>query len=560
MSDAAKGALAALAIFFVFFLAGILLDAPLITGEDALAWILAAGIPAMVITIVIRVGARIRVRRSGSQAQSLRAGITSAILVGLAFGGMMVVSIEAFDLNSRLSPALIVLNFVLAVAIGGAALTVFVNSWVAESDRRIRLLEEAIAVNTMREEVAGITEGLRVVLNSDIDDALAPARVSIEERLIDQERLVTADHWESIAGELRSAANKTVKPLSRRLWSTTAAQSQPIRFRWVLRNVITKQPFQPLLLSIVTLTGLVDEIATYGLLRGTLSMAGAILVIYILLGGANIAMNRWPQHHAAIFISTIIVAMSAGLANFPVRESVGTRYTWFEFIVGFVLGTIAILMTSSIGSIRTHRDDVARTFQAEIDRELVQSIAASRQAAQLARESARILHGSVQTRLIACAIAIEQAAEIRDVDAFQSALHEAGEILRAPTRGDEQAETTVAEEVQRKVGLWAGLCSIDVAISPEVAAMNGRRARDVGRVVEEGLSNAVRHGRAKAITVSVEPSESGAADGVVVVVEDNGNGPGDGERGLGSSMLDGVSSSWELSALEPGSQLRVSLS
>lgn len=62
------------------------------------------------------------------------------------------------------------------------------------------------------------------------------------------------------------------------------------------------------------------------------------------------------------------------------------------------------------------------------------------------------------------------------------------------------------------------------------------------------------------MSVLVEPSESGAADGVVVVVEDNGNGPGDGERGLGSSMLDGVSSSWELSALEPGSQLRVSLS
>ena len=189
----------------------------------------------------------------------------------------------------------------------------------------------------------------------------------------------------------------------------------------------------------------------------------------------------------------------------------------------------------------------------------MQSIAASRHSAQLARESARILHGSVQTRLIACAVAIEHTSEAEDAEAFQAALHEAQQILQSPMRGEDIAEMTIADEVQRKVGLWAGLCSIDVAISPEVATLNGRVARDVGRVVEEGLSNAIRHGRAKAMSVRVGSTGTDVADGVVVVVEDNGNGSGDGERGLGSSMLDGVSSRWELSALEPGSRLRAVL-
>jgi signal transduction histidine kinase len=388
--------------------------------------------------------------------------------------------------------------------------------------------------------VADINERLRVALNSDIDDALAPARVSIEDRLIEQERAVTNDDWEAIAGELRSAANNTVKPLSRRLWVSTAAQSRPIRFRWVLRNVITKQPFQPLLLSIVTLTGLVEAVAIYGWLQGILSVAGAILVIYVLLGGANIAMTRWPQHHAGIFVSVTIVAMSAGLLNFPIRDFAGTRYTWFEFIVGFVLGTVAILLTSSIGSIRTHRDDVARTFQADIDRETVQLMTTSRQAAQLARESARILHGSVQTRLIACAVAIEQAVESQDAEAYRVALHEAQQILRAPMQSDDRAETTVAEEVQRKVGLWQGLCSIGVDLDPQIAVMSGRRARDVGRVVEEGLSNAIRHGGAKEISVRVAAGQEGSAPGGDDVVDEKdlladnavGGGSGDGEGAL----------------------------
>jgi signal transduction histidine kinase len=559
VNAATKDALTALGIFTVFFLAGVLLDAPLISGQNALAWILAAGIPALIITILIRVYTKIRVRRSGSDAQSLKTALTGSVIFGFVFGVMLAASIDAFGLNSRLSPALIVLTFVLTVAIGGTALIVFVNSWVAERERRARLLEEAIAVNAMREDMADINERLRVALNSDIDDALAPARVSIEDRLIEQERAVTNDDWEAIAGELRSAANNTVKPLSRRLWASTAAQSRPIRFRWVLRNVVTKQPFQPLLLSIVALTGLVDEIATYGLVQGTLSIAGAIVVIFVLLGGANIVMKRKPQHHAAIFITTIVIAMSLGLVNFPVREAAGTRYTWLEFLVGFVLGTIAILVTSSIGSIRTHRDDVARTFQADIDREAVQLMTTSRQAAQLARESARILHGTVQTRLIACAVAIEQAAESNDAEAYQVALHEAQQILRAPVPSDDRTETMIAEEVQRKVGLWQGLCSIGVDLDPQIAVMSGRRARDVGRVVEEGLSNAIRHGGAKEISVRVTEGQVGSASGgdVVVVIEDNGSGPGSGKLGLGSSLLDSVSQTWELKATGSGARLSV---
>ena len=560
MNAALRNVLASAAVFALFFAVGMLVDAPAVSRENATGWVLAVGIPSLIITIVIRVYTRIRVRRSGNYAQSMRHAVTSSTLFGLAFGAMVVMGIELLGLAALMSPALIITTLGITVFIGGTALAAFENSWIAERERRTRLLEEAIAVNAMREDMVDINERLRVALNSDIDDALTPARVSIEERLIEQERLVTDDDWEAIAGELRSAANDTVKPLSRRLWSITAARMRPIRFRWVLRNVITKQPFQPLLLSILALTGIANGVTTYGWALGILGVLGAIVAIYVLLGGANVAMKRWPQHHAAIFITATIAAMGAGLLNFPLRQLADSRFTWLEFIFGAILGTIAILMTSSIGSIRTHRDDVARTFQADIDREAVQVMTTSRQAAQLARESARILHGSVQTRLIACAVAIEQAAESKDTEAYQAALREAQQALHAPVPGDERAHSTMAEEVQRKVGLWEGLCSIRVELDPDVAALSGRRARDVGRVVEEGLSNAIRHGGAREIAVRVtggQPGSAFGADGVAVVIEDNGSGPGGGEPGLGSSLLDSVSQTWELEATGSGARLSV---
>ena len=202
---------------------------------------------------------------------------------------------------------------------------------------------------------------------------------------------------------------------------------------------------------------------------------------------------------------------------------------------------------------RTYRDDVARTFQAEIDRELIESIAASRQVAQLARESARILHGTVQTRLIACAVAIERASQTRDVEAFQSALREAHDVLTEPARHDQADGAALGDEVQRKVSLWSGLCAINIDIAPELNDIGGRIARDVGRVVEEGLSNAIRHGAATSIEISVTRENAT----IVVVIQDNGLGPQRGERGLGSAVLDGLSESWELSAVPSGSRLRV---
>ena len=57
----------------------------------------------------------------------------------------------------------------------------------------------------------------------------------------------------------------------------------------------------------------------------------------------------------------------------------------------------------------------------------------------------------------------------------------------------------------------------------------------------------------------VAEGQEGSASGgdVVVVIEDNGSGPGSGNAGLGSSLLDSVSQTWELKATSSGARLSV---
>ena len=554
MNAATRRILIQFALLGAFFIGSIGASFTVVTIDSLNAWVYVSAITAVATTLTFDAAWSLWKRTTGGRTLSTRGTVAFSAGIGTAYAIARMLSIQAFGLTPENDALVSFTSSVLTISLIGAALSALITGRRLEEERRRRLLDEGIAVATARQDVIEIAQRMHMTLETDIDTVLAPARRSIEECLADQERLLSQDDWFTAAQQLRSAAQDTVKPLSRELWSRTAARLAPVTARSVLGNIMTRQPFRPLMLTfILLLTGFSAAVDFYGWVWGIGVMGLGVLLIFVILGTANMAMRRWPQHHAALFITGSLVLQLGTLLNFPFRTLGGApAYTWAEAMTAMFIGILLILLTSGAGSLRAHRDDVVRTFQADIDRELMESIAASRQVARLARESARILHGTVQTRLIACAVAIEQAALTQDVAAFQHALHEAHEVLAQPTRSEHADATTLQEEVARKAQLWSGLCAIDVSIDPGLATIAGRLARDVGRVVEEGMSNAITHGEATALTVSVNASP----DGIHVDVTDNGRGLSGGSPGLGSALLDVVASSWDLESLPDGTRLR----
>ena len=541
-----------------FFILGSLAgNARAITGDNLWPWISVSILTALACTVVIDLVWLHQAARNGGRPLQIGAATAVSILVGAVFALTQFLGMQAFELVGDREPLLAAVSSIVTITIIGVAISSFLTGRYVEEERRGRLLEEGVAVALVREDVADIVHRMQVALGSGIDDALAPARRGIEERLADQQRALNQDEWAFIARELRSAAHETVRPLSQQLWSSAAGRTAPIGMSQVLRNIVTKQPLRPVALALILIvTSFASTISLFGWGLGLIVLGMGIALIFLVLGLANAGMNRWPSHHAAMYIAGALILQLGAFINFPLREWQQVQpYSWAEAIAAILIGLVLVLLTSGAGSLRSYRDDVARTFQAEIDRELIESIAASRQVAQLARESARLLHGAVQTRLIACAVAIERASQTRDAEAFQAALHEAHDVLAKPMRTEHNIDSTLSEEVQRKVSLWSGLCSIDVSIDPETADMGGRTARDVGRVVEEGMSNAIRHGFARAIHLRI----SKPAEGILLRIDDDGCGPQDGPRGLGSALLDSLSREWSLTPLDHGARLSVLL-
>ncbi len=550
MSAGARRALFGLVSYLLFLSYLLIAEIDAVGADESAAWLLAAAISSGIGVLLLGLIWLLNSRLPGQR--STVVVVIESIVIGGALSVSYLVMAHVVGVSVARDPVLLIVSTCISVGFFGYLFAVVDRSRREERERRLLLLDEGIALADAREEVADIVQRMRLVLETDIDAALSPARVGITESLGARERELSRDEWTAIALQLRTTARETIRLVSRQLWSDASPELPSPTLGRILRTIVTQQPFQPVTLAMVyVVTSLAGSVTMLGWVVGVISQIAGILMILGVLGGANALMRRRPAHHAAIFVSAAVVLQLFGLLNFPVRAWLGaTPYTWLEFLLGAVLGIGLILLTSGVGSLRTHRDSVARALQADIDRELLASIAASRQVAQLARESARILHGSVQTRLISCAVAIERAARTHDVDAFEEAMREARDALVPPTLGFDDPRS-LREQVEHTVSLWQGLSTVRLVIDPRLEDLRGPVARDVARVVEEGITNAITHGDAATIDISLSLRDRQ----IIIEVIDDGFGPMGDLPGLGSALLDSVCQEWSLDAQDVGCRM-----
>ena len=428
---------------------------------------------------------------------------------------------------------------------------------------RAALVEEAVQLEIEAMQRSAIVAQLKAQLDADVMAELGAARTTLESRLqfaLDAEGIDQGSDrpdWDEISDLLRETAQSSIRPLSARMWQQ-AAQSYPRRSGWIIiPNIVSGQPFRPLLIIVIhAVTGLKGVTDLFGPERGLTLLAMQCLAILAICGPANALMRRFPSQHSRIFIGTLVLLESGVIATSFFRESWvpgSAPLSWA--IAQVIVGTALVLITSGFGAWRQFDVSSRDLFRDRLRRNTVASMARSRQLADLARQASRLLHGSVQTRLHSCAMAIDSAGEAGSERTRIEALLEAMKILDQPL---EQAPSagSISEEVQRKVALWGSLCEFTMAINgdnPVGLHETHPSPESIGRIVEEGISNAIRHGKATRIDIVATTRPDGTCD---VEITDNGTGPQGGKPGIGSALLHQASAgAWSLIALDRGSRL-----
>lgn len=461
--------------------------------------------------------------------------------VGLIFAGTLLVGSRRLPVE----PIDGAMGFVIAtVSIGvwfGLTMSLLLQAREHYQHDREELIEQSVAAELTSiaetEVLVALTNGFRAELTSSLAD-LEPIRHELEGRLqqmrseVDQFTIDAS--WRAVAHRLRQASDDAVRPLSRELWQVTEQRYPNPSWREVLIDTVRHPIAWAIPTALIVIIGyLRTAMMSFGVIQGIAVTVLMASVIGLLL--RTLQSSRGTRTNSVGFWAVFVVAQALGLAVVLGLSAADVRSMSTEVAGSLIAMTISVFAPAAIATLNGARGAVLSRLRHHTSQERITQIAQGRHLARLARETATHLHGTVQTSLIACAAAIEQATDSDDPQQLIASMERAIEIVTAPTGTTNVNETDLADAVGRTVAAWQGLVVAESRIDGAVAELSGRVATTVARVVEECLANAVRHGDAANVRVEVLSHPSG----VEVVVEDDGVGksPDDRQAGLGSIVL-----------------------
>jgi two-component sensor histidine kinase len=169
----------------------------------------------------------------------------------------------------------------------------------------------------------------------------------------------------------------------------------------------------------------------------------------------------------------------------------------------------------------------------------------------MSHQWATYIHGKILTRLAATSLKLEQAVSNNDLESFELSLKNLRGILENPTSEFGIVILPLNEEIASRLDPWEGLISIAVDIDPELTTISNERVRDLGEVIEEVISNSVRHGGSQNIAIRITRD---AHPDIYVNIEDDAVNPlpmGQSRIGLGTKILNLVTDGrWSISHID----------
>jgi signal transduction histidine kinase len=355
----------------------------------------------------------------------------------------------------------------------------------------------------------------------------------------------------ALVTELRDIVNSDLRPLSQKIWTRESSRFPSFGFNKIARVAIFKHVYAiPWVVPLYALTTISPTIRVFSpeealwiqVVRSILLAIGLWLASRIPVRSFAAALFVYCASISLVAIAQVVLGIALSSTR-ELGEDIG-------FMIGNLIWLFQLTMFLGMGKafieMAKQADSEYEKFLSEPDLEEIRSY---RELALKDRQLAQFLHGHLQAKLNGVASKIESrtmAVEIaRDLDEVESVLNQALEEF------GKQHATSIEEVVEALQTDWGGLANLSFEIAPLIS--ESKELETIHEVINEGIANAVRHGFATEVSITV-------ADGSEIVIIDNGTGPRDGKAGLGSAYFSSASTSWSLQATPAGAKLTVNLS
>ncbi len=475
---------------------------------------------------------------------------------GGAAMGLTIASLQSLlALQSAVGPAqrVIAAFLVSLLCLPAEAVLLSSRAWVralrAQNDRDQTLLERTRFAQT---ELASSTRrSIESALEREVESTIAGATIRFD-NAVAQKR-----PHEELHGLLREVAQTEFRLLASDLWGPAQPAPVPSSRRTRLHDwwaiVLTPSDHQPFYPGLATL--MLATCLSASLLRSPDSVESApyfafsLAVFYLFQRVGKQVLLRLPRFRALTLIATLMLSalfptlLTVAFPNghlFNIRPTSWLLGCIFFGLVALAVQAIIISGSVSLVSIAaSQRLMRKRVASAHVETEQVN--------AEIARESRRwatYLHGQVQSRFLAAASLLEQSTRSGDPQEEIIALEKASLLLRGLAIDPVVARSSLREELDYRAALWSGLVRIDLVLGELDCLPATVSLTALGEAAEEGISNAVRHGHARQVTIVYAPRTGG----YLMEVSDDGLGliPGS-TTGMGSALLSEVSGGdWSL--------------
>jgi signal transduction histidine kinase len=350
---------------------------------------------------------------------------------------------------------------------------------------------------------------------------------------------------EVLAKSLTNLLEKKIRPFSRKLWSKSGRRQNDFSPIELARIVLSRSKYWPSLTTAAIL------VASAPLITSTVGLIEALGRLAILgLAGWLVcsALYRTKPGNAGRGLLVYLTgAASYAVVNEMVAWLIFGQFGAFSAPVDIFLNILVFAgLSMLLGILRLTRDEL-RDLEQEMGEIFGDNYFAGRMNLERSRmrqrELANIIHGKLQNQILGAVLALTKNPES---SSSKQLLLEIEQLERQVSATDTieplNSPALLSKELAALASRWQGV--VDVNMAQDLPT--DMQADDVSAclmLAEEAVTNAVRHGLASNIKISVGKSN----DHWNLVVSDDGVGPRNGPPRLGTLTLNHITAnSWSL--------------
>ena len=300
------------------------------------------------------------------------------------------------------------------------------------------------------------------------------------------------------------------------------------QFRVLYASSVRIAPLRKITYALV-LIALVSPPYIYFYSFGEALISFPILVLFIFIFVHLITKSQSRNTPNSLLISSLLI-YATGLLPFIVNILGQAIYhdpqTRFPILVTALvlpltyylsMEVLQVLRPQALSLIRNDELEASSTLQRNINQ-----IVSDEFSQNLSHRWAIFIHGKILTRLAATSLKLETASKQGDFQAFKQTTDSLLSLLSSPDSEYEQEIMDLQSELATRLDPWTGLLDIELHVDRNLKSMRNSRVRDVGEVIEELISNSVRHGKAKKMELRLISSDQKV---LTIIASDNATTP-----------------------------------